>query len=67
MQHPTSEVFTNSTCYNNRKLNARSGHKIWYRLNNKRNLALRVPGNTQSNQVGEIVVVIAAVNTTPPF
>ena len=61
------EVFTNGACYNNGKLNARSGSRIWYRPNDKRNLAIRVPENAQLNQVGEIMAVITAVNATPPF
>jgi ribonuclease HI len=61
------EVFTNGAYYNNGKLNARSSSRIWYGPNNERNLVIRVPGNAQSNQVREIVAIIAAVNATPPF
>jgi len=66
-RHPLIEVFTDGACYHNGKLNTRSGSRVWYGPNNKRNLAIRVPGNSQSNQVGEVVVIIAVVNATPPF
>jgi ribonuclease HI len=66
-RHETIKVFTNRACYNNRKLNARSGSGIWYSPNDERNLAIRVSGNAQSNQTGEIMAVIAAANATPPF
>jgi len=66
-RHQLIEVFTDRACYHNGKLNVRSGSGVWYSLNNERNLAIRVPGNSQSNQVGEVVAIIAAVNATPPF
>jgi ribonuclease HI len=67
LRHPTIEVFTDGACYNNGKLNARSGSGIWYGPDDIRNQVIRVPGNAQSNQVEEIVAIIAAVEATPPF
>jgi len=34
---------------------------------NPRNQALRIPGNAQSNQVGEIAAVVAAMELIPPY
>ena len=52
---------------NNGKQNARSGSGIWFRHKNPRNLAIRVPGVAQSNQVGKLVAIIAAAKATPPY
>ena len=60
-------VYTDGACMNNGKANARCGSGIWFDHNSPRNLALRVPGDDQSNQVGELVAVIAAISAVPPY
>ena len=60
-------VYTDGTCMNNGKQNARCGSGIWFDNDSPRNLALRILGDTQSNQVGEIAAVIAAVAATAPY
>jgi ribonuclease HI len=58
-------VYTDGACLNNGKANATCGSRIWFSNNNPNNKALRIPGETQSNQVGEIAAVIEAVATIP--
>jgi ribonuclease HI len=48
-------------------LNAQSGSRIWFGPADERNKAIRVPRDLQSNQIGEIVAVIVAVEATPTF
>ena len=52
---------------NNGKLNARCGSGIWFTQNDPRNRAIRVPGSAQSNQIGEIAAIIAALEIIPPY
>jgi len=66
-RHPQLVVHTDGACYNNGKMNMQSGSGIWYRPDDKKNQVIRVPGESQSNQVGELVAVIEAINATPPF
>jgi ribonuclease HI len=49
------------------KMNAQCGSGIWFGPDNRNNQAIRIPGATQSNQVGEIAAIIAAVNATAPY
>ena len=60
-------VFTDGSCNNNGKRNARCGSGVWIGENHPKNSAIRVPGNNHSNQIGELVAVIAAVNSLPNF
>jgi ribonuclease HI len=58
-------VYTDGACFRNGKANARSGGGVWFGPNDDRNSAIRVPGPQQSNQAGEIVAIIAAIEKTP--
>ena len=60
-------VYTDGACMNNGKKNARCRSGVWFGQDNLRNRALRVPGDAQSNQIGEIVAVIAALEIVPPY
>ena len=60
-------VYTDGTCMDNGRKNARCGSRIWFVQDELRNRALRIPGDAQSNQVGEIAAVIAAMEMVPPF
>ena len=62
---PTITVYMDGACFNNGKENACSGSRIWFRQNNARNTALKIPGNAQSNQIGEICAVIVAAEKVP--
>ena len=66
-RHNTIQVYTNGACTNNGKENARCGGGVWFGLNDPRNLAFRVPGTQQSNQIGELAAAIVAIQKTPHF
>ena len=51
----------------NSRKNARCRSGVWFTQDDPRNRALRIPGEAQSNQVGEIATVIAAMEMVPPF
>ncbi|EPQ50338.1 ribonuclease H-like protein [Gloeophyllum trabeum ATCC 11539] len=60
-------VYTDGSCEDNGKLTARAGSGIYIKPDHPNNRAIRVPGPLQSNQVGELVAVIAALQDIPPF
>jgi ribonuclease HI len=60
-------VYTDGACINNGKQNAHCGSGVWFGPENQKNQAIRVPGEAQSNQVGKLAAVIAAINTTAPY
>ena len=61
------EAYTDGSAINNGAANAKAGAGVWFGANDPRNLAVRVPGNSQTNQAAEIYAVIAAAATVPPF
>lgn len=60
-------VYTDGSCINNGKENAKSGSGVWFGEESEHNMALRVPGSEHSNQIGEIAAVVAALEKTPNF
>ena len=60
-------VYTDGACINNSKKNARCGSGVWFGQDDPRNCTLRIPGDAQSNQIGEIAAVIAAMEVIPPY
>lgn len=66
-RHRGITIYTDGACNNNGKLNAQCGSGIWFGPEHEQNLAVRVPGPQQSNQIGEIAAIIAAVNAVPRF
>ena len=58
-------AYTDGACINNGKANARCGSGVWFGPNDRRNRAVRVPRAQQSNQIGELVAVIVAVESVP--
>ena len=60
-------VYTDGSCINNRKANAKCGSGVWLEGNHPLNKALRVPGPSQSNQVRELTAVIIATETLPNY
>ena len=66
-RHNEIQVYTDGSCMNNGKENARSGGGIWFGQDDPRNKAIRVPGKEQSNQIGEIAAVVAMLQDTPHF
>ncbi|KAJ8502105.1 hypothetical protein ONZ51_g163 [Trametes cubensis] len=61
------EVYTDGSCVDNGKENARAGSGVWFGAGDVRNASERVPGSNQSNQTGEFYAVIMAHKATPPF
>ncbi|KAJ7709560.1 ribonuclease H-like domain-containing protein, partial [Mycena rosella] len=58
---PPIMVYTDGSCYNNGKPDARAGAGIIWGDNSPQNQALRVPSPGQSNNCGEIYAVLSAV------
>ncbi|KAG2148793.1 hypothetical protein DEU56DRAFT_729869 [Suillus clintonianus] len=52
---------------NNGKENARCGSGIWFGDDHPHNRSIRVPGNTQSNQVGEIAAILIGLQSVSPL
>ena len=51
---------------NNGHANAQAGAGVWYRTNDPRNISARVPLTTQSNQTGELTIVLLAIRNHNP-
>jgi ribonuclease HI/exonuclease III len=66
IEHLRRTVYTDGSCIDNGTPDAKCGAGIWRSVNSSANKAIRVPGPSQSNQVGEIVAVIVALQDTPP-
>ena len=58
-------VYTDGSCVGNGTAEARAGCGVWYGANDPRNMAIRVPGEKQSNQVGELLAILHAIKSTP--
>ncbi|KAF8545957.1 ribonuclease H-like protein [Imleria badia] len=59
-------IYTDGSCLRNGKLDATCGSGIWFEDNDPKNKAIKVPGQHQSNQVGEIAAMIVALQQTNP-
>ena len=66
-RHQGTTVYTDGACNNNGKLDAQCGSGIWIGPNHTKNAAIRIPGPHQSNQVGELAAIIAAIDSFPSF
>ena len=60
-------VYTDGSCMNNGKLNAKCGAGIWAGHESNLNTHLSVPGPHQSNQIGELAAVIKSLEITPSY
>ena len=60
-------VYTDGSCINNGKLDAKCGGGIWLEEGNQQNTSIRIPGPHQSNQVGEIAAVVVALEKLPNY
>jgi ribonuclease HI len=58
-------VYTDGSYINNGTAEAKAGSGVWFGENDPRNAAIRVPGNDQSNQIGELMAILHAVKTAP--
>ncbi|KZP28250.1 RnaseH-domain-containing protein [Athelia psychrophila] len=64
---PKTTVYTDGSCLNGGTQEARTGSGIWFGPEDPKNTAIRVPGSNQSNQVGEAVGALIAVQKTRVF
>ena len=67
LRHLKTTIHTDGASLNNGKMNARCGSGVWFAQNDPRNSASRIPGEKQSNQIGELAAAIIAIQATPPF
>jgi ribonuclease HI len=58
-------IYTDGACKNNGKANAQCSAGIWQGEGHHQNKAIKVPGNEQSNQIGELAAIIKAIEETP--
>ena len=62
---PPLTLYTDSSCLHNGQQNATCGAGIWAADDHPLNRAIRVPGDTQSNQIGELAAVVVALQIAP--
>jgi ribonuclease HI len=56
-------IYTDGSCSNNGKQNAVCGSGIWVGDNHHLNKAIKVPGTSHSNQIGELSAVLVALQS----
>ena len=59
-------AYTDSSCIHNGKNNAACGGGVWLDNNHSLNKAIRIPGDDQSNQTGEIAAITVALQIIDP-
>lgn len=64
---PDIVAYTDGLCIDRGTKRARTGRGTWFRVNHPDNTSLWIPGEAQSNQVGEVVAVLHTVRTAPVF
>ena len=60
-------VYTDGSCLNNGKRNAQCGSGVWFEDGSEHNCMIKIPGPSQSNQIGEIAAVITALGKVPNY
>jgi ribonuclease HI len=60
-------IYTDGSCLNNGKYNAKSGSGIWISAENEWNKKIRIPGHQHSNQIAEITAILVALQQTEPY
>ncbi|KAG0691460.1 hypothetical protein DFH29DRAFT_819613 [Suillus ampliporus] len=63
---PQLTMYTDGSCTNNGKQNVSCGGGIWIEDNHQLNKTIKVPGNTHSNQIGELTAVLLALQSADP-
>jgi len=58
-------TYIDGSCLQNGTDNARSRGGVWFANDHPLNRVIRVPGHTQSNQVGKLAAVVVALKSTP--
>ncbi|EIW57571.1 uncharacterized protein TRAVEDRAFT_126501, partial [Trametes versicolor FP-101664 SS1] len=67
VQNEEVEVFTDGSCVNNGRDDARAGSGVWFGVDDPRNCSSGVPYDAQSNQTAEVYAVALAHRRVPPF
>ena len=62
---PQVVVYTDGSCLNNGEATAAAGSGVWFGEGDARNTSLRVPGPSQSNQIGELTAILHALKAVP--
>lgn len=60
-------VYTDRSCKNNGKYNATCGSRISVGEDSPMNKAIRIPGIKQSNQIGELMAILVALQSINPL
>ena len=60
-------VHTAGSCLEDGYEDAQAGSGVWFGPEDLRNTALKIPGPSQSKQIGQLVAVLYAIRKTPPF
>ncbi|KAF6742762.1 hypothetical protein DFP72DRAFT_1104580 [Ephemerocybe angulata] len=58
-------VYTDGSCTGNGTDEARAGSGIWYGENHWKNTSVRLPGTQQTNNTGELVAALVAIQQNP--
>ena len=64
--NPPLIIYMDGSCLHNSQQNATSGAGIWVAEDHPLNRAIQVPGDTQSNQTGELAAVVVTLQSAPP-
>lgn len=56
-------VYTDGLCVNNGTDEAKARSGVWYGHDDPRNVVIKVPGNKQSNQIGEPLAILYVIKT----
>lgn len=64
---PKEQVWTDGSCLNQGTDEAKTGAGVFFGPDSNKNMAIRVPGESQSNNIGELVGVIKAIEVVTPF
>jgi hypothetical protein len=60
-------IYTDGSCIDNGKVNTIAGAGVWFSEEDEWNKALKIPGQGQTNQVGKLAAVIAALKNFPTY
>ena len=64
-RHPPLTIYTDGSCEDNGSTTARCGAGIWISDSHPLNRSIKVPGPSQSNQVGELAAILVALQISP--
>jgi ribonuclease HI/exonuclease III len=65
IHRPTVTFYTDGSCLANGSTEAAAGAGVWVAPNHPWNASVRVQGDSQSNQAGELTAILTALRTAP--